>query len=280
MTPTRLLSLVALGLVTCAPSPLLRRDDPVFARGNDNLRADASRISHVEFSSEQSLYLQAQAFDRYRFDLSRPRGVLSYLVQIAAAATDFAPLQVLAGSQGIFELRLRAYDGAAQLYEAQLARFPDGSLAPAALYRLGWVYRSTTTEGFPRGPTEAWDELTRRFPSSPEASLAHLGAQAPWKSQDAATLWSILPGAGQIYVGETLNGIVRLVVAAAFTALAILPIATLIQDRRLEWVPVVLSTAGLIGLQVCYTTAYQDAQRATLEFNEREEQRFEAAHPR
>jgi hypothetical protein len=37
--------------------------------------------------------------------------------------------------------------------------------------------------------------------------------------------------------------------------------------------------AGIILLDVAYTTAYQDALRAAVQFNERQETAFEAQHP-
>lgn len=103
--------------------------------------------------------------------------------------------------------------------------------------------------------------------------------RAPAKSLDRATAWSILPGAGQIYAGEVLNGSVRLSVAAGFGALALVPIVGMVRERRFRWVPTALSLVGIVGLQVAYTTSYQDSQRAVLEFNERQEAAFEASHP-
>jgi hypothetical protein len=51
--------------------------------------------------------------------------------------------------------------------------------------------------------------------------------------------------------------------------------------RLLLFVPlrIAASTLGFIGLQVVYTTSYQDAQRAALEYDERQEAAFMAAHP-
>ncbi len=75
-----------------------------------------------------------------------------------------------------------------------------------------------------------------------------------------------------------LNGTVRLSVAAAFGALALLPLVGMVRAQQFRWAPTVLSLAGLVGLQVTYTTAYQDAQRAVLDFNERQEAAFDAAN--
>ena len=57
------------------------------------------------------------------------------------------------------------------------------------------------------------------------------------------------------------------------------PLVMAARGHALGWQGVAVSTAGLIGLQVSYTTAYQDAQRAALEFDERDEAAFFAAHP-
>jgi len=174
---------------------------------------------------------------------------------------------------------LRAYDGAAQLYEAFLERYPGSRLRALALYRLGWAYRCRYTEGFSRGSSETLAQLEQEFPHSPLARLVPDVRATPWKSQDTAALWSLLPGAGQIYVGETGNGLARLTVASAFAALAIVPLVVLVKNHSVEWLPIVLSTAGFVGLQVSYTAALQDAQRGVLNFNEREEATFLAAHP-
>jgi len=91
---------------------------------------------------------------------------------------------------------------------------------------------------------------------------------------------TILPGLGQIYAGETLNGVARLALAVSFAALFAVPLALAVHEDALGWKRVAASTAGLIGLQVVYTTSYQDAQRAALEYDERQEAAFLAAHPR
>jgi hypothetical protein len=50
-------------------------------------------------------------------------------------------------------------------------------------------------------------------------------------------------------------------------------------ERELDWRGVTISIVGVVGLQVSYTAAFQDAQRAAMEWNERQEAAFEAAHP-
>ena len=45
------------------------------------------------------------------------------------------------------------------------------------------------------------------------------------------------------------------------------------------WPLMVTSVGGFILLNVAYTSAYQDAQRATVEYNERRDAEFHRRHP-
>ncbi len=272
-----LLASLCSGCATTAP-PL--RDDRRFAEGQRRLRATAGRVAGgSELAPDEALFLQAEAFYDYRFELKRTRSPGSYLAQTVAAFTDFAPLTVLAASQGLFDLRLRAYDGAAQLFTALASDHPESRLRPLALYRLGWACRSTSSDGFPCSSPTSFGTLGRDYAGSRLAARASLAEIVPSRSLDRATLWSILPGAGQIYAGEVWNGTARLSVGAAFGALALVPIVGMVRAKRFGWLPTALSLAGVVGLQVTYTTSYQDAQRAVLDFNEAQEAAFEAAHP-
>jgi hypothetical protein len=209
------------------------------------------------------------------------------VAQTLAVATEFAPLQALASSAGMFGLRLRVYDGAVQLWETLLQRSPDTTLRPLALYRLGWAYRSLGASGFPRDSDQAFDELATRFPTSPLAPLAVAARGVPWRSQDTAIAWSIVPGLGQMYAGETLNGAARLASALACAALIVVPSCLLyrrVDDRNKvvfgkDWPYIVTPFVGIILLNVAYTTAYQDAIRAAVQFNEHAEGDFERRHP-
>lgn len=276
-------ALLLLTCVACTPSALLRPDDASFHTAHRELtrsvEATQPAASAEPPAPDTVLWLQAESFYRYRFDLDTPRSTGSYVAQLAAAATDFAPLLVAASEEGMMDLRLHAYDGAAQLYEELLARYPDSRYRPLALYRLGWAYRSTLTEGFPRDSARALEQLQREYPDAPVAVLVPQLQDVPWKSQNTASVLSLIPGAGQMYVGETANGLARLGLSLGFAALAVVPLVSLAQERHLRWVPIILSTAGFAGLQVSYTAAYQDAQRAVLQFNERQEAAFAASHP-
>ncbi|MFL5350778.1 MAG: hypothetical protein ACJ8AT_38905 [Hyalangium sp.] len=278
--PTLLLLLTC---VACAPSALIRPDDASFNAAQRELARDvraAPPAAHAEPPAPDTvLWLQAESLYRYRFDVEAERPTASYVAQLAAAATDFAPFLVAASSEGMMDLRLHAYDGAAQLYEALLARYPNSAYRPLALYRLGWAYRNTLTEGFPRDSAGAFELLQREYPTAPVASLVPQLQAMPWRSQNTAAALSLIPGAGQLYVGETANGLVRLGISLGFAALAVVPLVSLAHERHLRWIPILLSTAGFTGLQVSYTAAYQDAQRAVLQFNERQEAAFSTAHP-
>ncbi len=274
--------IVAAGLLACgcAPSVLIPRRDADFTRSTSRLaRSDAAVLGLAQAPTpDRALFLQAESFDLYRFTLRRSAD-LTLAAQILAATTDFSPLNYLAAGLEVDDLRLQAYNAAAQLYEALLERYPDSPLAPLALYRLGWVYRNVDLPGFPTGAEGAVRRLRECYPDSPLVPWALAAAKVPYRTQSGATAWSILPGAGQIYVGQWASGAVRLSVAAGFSALALAPIGSMLVRRRLDWVGVILSTLGVVGLQVTYTTAYQDAERGALEFNEARERDFDRAHP-
>jgi hypothetical protein len=237
-----------------------------------------SWLGHPPAREEAALFLQAEADFLYRPDI-RGASALSLAGTALAAVTDFAPLGVWSASADEDGLRLLAYDGAVRLFELFLARYPDSPLAPFALYRLAWAYRGVSAPLFPRDPDTCAREVEARFPASPFAAWAAETRKIPYKLQGTAAAWSILPGAGQIYVGKPGSGWARLAIAAACTAAALIPPAFMIRDRELDWPGLALSAAGFIGLQISYTLAFQDAQRGALLFNERQEDRFRRGHP-
>ncbi len=280
-------TLACLGIAACGGNPLIRPDDQTFTRAQTRLLHTQTLVDTASASKAESVaFMQAEGLYQYRFEPAA-RSFGSYFMQALAVATEFAPLQALAASAGMFELRLRGYDGAVQLWESLLLRSPLCTLAPLTLYRLGWAYRSLNTSGFPREePQEAFDELIRRFPLSPLSKLAIDAKSVPWKSQDMAIGLSIVPGAGQAYAGEWGNGSLRFLTAAVFAAVAIVPIVVIYknsqQDRlwtrqNAAWAGT--SILGIILLNVAYVAAYQDAQRAVVQFNERGERAFEDRHP-
>ena len=142
------------------------------------------------------------------------------MAQAAAVIVELPMFQSLAGSLDLLDLRLRSYDAATQLWESLLAERPTTSLRPLVLYRLGWSYRSTGVSGLPReSGDEAFDLLIHEDPQSPLAGLAREAKGVPWKSKSHATGLSLVPGLGQMYVGEYLNGTIRLSVALAAAAM-------------------------------------------------------------
>jgi hypothetical protein len=285
----RALTLLAVTLaVGCGGSVLVRPDDQTFARAQQRLAHMAATPEVTAApAAERSLFMQAESLYDYRFD-PPARGVGNYVAQTIAVATEFAPLQALASSVGLFELRLRVHDGAVQLWEMLLARHPTTSLRPLTLYRLGWAYRSVGVSGLPReGGDQAFAELIGQHPESPLAALAIEARRVPHKSQDTAIALSLIPGLGQMYAGEVTNGAARLTAALACAAMIVVPSVLLYQrvnDRDgfsagKDWPYVAVPFVGIILLNVVYTTAYQDAVRAAVQFNERAEEAFADRHP-
>ena len=204
--------------------------------------------------------------------------------QAAAVAFDFPALQAVAGSLDLIDLRLKTSDGAVHLWETLLDHHPQTELRPLTLYRLGWAYRSSGATGFPReAGDEAFAELIAIYPNSRFSPLAAQARSSPWKSKDTATGLSIVPGLGQMYVGEHMSGTIRLAVALAAVALIAVPVYIGYQRRDdlswgRDWPLVVTGLGGIILLSIDYTTAYQDALRGVVEWNERAEASFEKQH--
>ncbi len=270
----------------CAKKPLMiSSEDQTFHRAQQRLQETTKRINEIQASDEEhTLFLQAEGLYEYRFSFP-PRGFFGYLAEGAAAATDFPAFQALAGSLDLADLRIRSSDSAVHLWETLLTQYPNTPLRPLTLYRLGWAYRNTAVTGLPRkSGNEAFDLLVKEYPDLPLTTLSKEALGVPWKSKSTATAWSFIPGAGQIYVGETLNGVVRLTIGLAALSAVVIPIVIAYQrGHELEWGnswPLIATGfAGLIVLSINYTAAYQDAMRAVVEFNEREEDKFLKRHP-
>lgn len=282
------LSLLVVSMIVgtaCGGSALIRPDDGTFARAQDRLAKTAAAVHQLNAPEpERLLFMQGESMYRYRFD-PPPRSVGGYVAQAAAAALDFPALQAVAASLDLFDLRLKMHDGAVQIWESFLARHPRSALRPLTLYRLGWAYRSKISPGFPReDPHESLDQLMRDHPTSSLVPFALEARRAPWKSQDTAAGLSIIPGLGQMYVGETGDGAVRLAIALAAAAMILTPSYIAWQRRddltfKKDWPLLAVGLGGLIILSIDYTMTYTDAQRAVMQFNEREEQKFEDRTP-
>jgi len=279
------LLLILTALAGCASSVVIRHDDPEYARARERLARTQAEVDRLPAGPDEKLrFLQAESFYRYRF-VFPARSAGAQLAQAAAVIVELPAFQSLAGSLDLMELRLRSYDAATQLWESLLAERPTTLLRPLLLYRLGWSYRSTGVSGLPReSGDDAFDLLIREAPSAPLADLGRAAKLVPWKSKSTATGLSLLPGLGQMYVGEYLNGTIRLGIALASAAMVVVPIVVAYQRRDEltwgnDWPLLASGLTGLFVLSIDFTTAYQDAVRGVVQFNERAEEDFERAHP-
>jgi hypothetical protein len=276
---------IAATLSACSSSVAIRDDDPLFRRARERLARTQAEVDRTTAAADEKLlFMQGEGFYRYRFTFPG-RGLGGHLAQAAAVLIELPAFQTLAGSLDVMELRLRSYDAATQLWERLLAERPATPLRSLLLYRLGWSYRNAGVAGLPReSGEEAFDLLIRDNPGAPLADLARQAKRVPAKSKSRATGFSIVPGLGQMYAGEYLNGSVRLAVALAAAAMIVVP-AVIAYGRRDDlgwsgdWPLLATGLGGLFILSIDYTTSYQDALRAVVQFNERAEEVFERDHP-
>ncbi len=272
--------LIAGLLNACAASSvLIRQDDQTFSRAQQQLQRTEKTVDELKPEpSERILFMQAEGFYRYRF-LPSERSTGKYLAEAAAAITDFPGFQSLAGSLGLQELRFRAPDSAVQLWETLLELHPQTRLRPLTLYRLGWAYRSVGTQGLPRSSPEAFNELIKEQPNSSLAAFAKEAKTVPWKSKETAAVRSLIPGFGQMYLGETRNGLVRLGIAVAALVAVAAPAYAAARGRHVSPLEVAAGLGGLIVLSFDFTSSYDDAVRGVVRWNERAESEFNRANP-
>jgi hypothetical protein len=271
-------------LAGCGGSVLIRHDDLTYRDGIAHFQRTRRLVeASLAPDEDQAMFLEAEGFYRYRFE-PPGRSAISYLAQGAASVVSLPVLDSLAGALDLFSLRLRTADAAVQLWETLLVRDPVTTLRPLALYRLGWAYRNALGSGFPSGADAAFDALIVKYPASDLARLAADARRVPWKSQSAATAWSVVPGLGQFYTGHYASGALRLTIAAAAAAAIIVP-TVLAYERGSnlslshDWPLFVIAGAGAAVLAVDYSSSYQDARATAIELNERAEAAFEARHP-
>jgi hypothetical protein len=278
------IALVALVVAGCGHSVVIPRADLTYRASIEHYQRTRQLITATLAPDEdQAMFLQAEGFYRYRF-LPPGRSAAAYLVEAAASLIDLPVLDSVAGALDLYSLRLRINDASVQLWESLLARAPATPLRPLALYRLGFAYRNAMASGFPRESDDAFGELETKFADSPLTPLARVARRMAWKSQGAATAWSIVPGLGQMYSGHYASGGVRLAIAlAAVTALVVPSVIAVERGRDLsfrhDWPLFAIAVGGAVALTVDYSSSYQDARAAAMEFNERAEAAFEAAHP-
>lgn len=284
---TNLMAAMALSFIlsACSMSVLIRPDDAVFNDAQQRLEHTVKIVDEIKPSSlERNLFLQGESFYRYRFE-PPPKGVVPYLAEGAAAITDFPGFQSLSSSLQLQDLRYRSYDSAIQLWETLLTRYPSTNLKSLTLYRLGWAYRNAGARGLPReSPDSAFDQLIKEDPNSPLSTLAHEAKSLSWKSKTTATTRSVIPGLGQMYVGETRNGLIRLGVAVATLAAVIAPVYVAAHRNsnltwHRDWPLIASGFGGLIVLSLDFTSSYEDAMRGVVQWNERAEAEFNHLHP-
>ena len=273
---------LACALAACSSSVLIARDDHMYQTAIAHYRRTRELVrATLAPEDEQAMFMQAEGLFRYRF-LPPPRSKASFAAQIAASAIDLPVLESVSGAFDLQALRLKTYDGAVQIWESLLADVPATPLRDLALYRLGWAYRNTQVSGFKRESQDAFAELSKS--DSPLAGLAGAARATPYKSTGVATAWSIIPGAGQIYTGAYASGIARMAVAAAATAMIIVPSVVAYERRSSlswhnDWPLLVTGIVGATILTIDYSTSYDDALRRVIERNEQIEAAFESGHP-
>jgi len=126
--------------------------------------------------------------------------------------------------------------------------------------------------------------LVRSKPVSDLAGLIPAARAVPWKSKGTAATWSLVPGLGQMYVGERGSGIARLAIALAAAGAIATPIVVGLHRSsgltfRHDWPLLALGLSGLVVLSIDYTDSYRDAMRGVIQWNERAETAFEDSHP-
>lgn len=278
-------SLIIIFFTSCSTSSvLIKPDDQVFNQSQQRFERTIALIDKMKPPlAERALFLQAESFYRYRFEPLK-KSKMSFFAEAAASITDFPAFQSLAGSLNLLDLRVRASDSAIQIWETFLKRYPQSSLRPLTLYRLGWAYRNVAATGLPReNPNQAFDELINEEPTSSLAELAKESENIPWKSKSTAAKRSLIPGLGQMYVGETKSGIIRLGVAVASVAAILVPIYIAShRDSKLtlkhDWPLLATGLGGLIVLSFDYTSSYEDSMRGVVDWNERAEDSFNSVH--
>jgi hypothetical protein len=267
----------------CAHSALIDRDDVDYRRAVERYAVTRRLVTEsLAPDDDQEMFLMAEAMFRYRF-AAPARSPAGYVAEIGASIIDVPALESLAGSLDLFSLRLKTNDGAVQLWETLLSRDRDTPLAAFTLYRLGWAYRKSVVSGMPRNSDRAFDDLIAQHPASPLVPLATAAKHVRWKSPRAATAWSLIPGAGQMYAGKYGSGTIRLAIAVAAAAAVVLP-AVVAYERRDElswgadWPLIVSGVIGGTVLTVDYSRAYDDALRDVIEIDDEREAAFEAEH--
>ncbi len=260
-------------------SALIRKDDHTFLKAQQQLQRTEKIIDGLNPElSERNLFLQAENFYQYRF-LPPEKNTAKYLSEAASAITDFPGFQSLTGSLGFEDLRFRSSDSAVQIWETLLDFYPKTKLRSFTLYRLGWAYRNVGAQGLPRSsPDEAFNQLIKDYPNSLLAKLSKKAKTIPWKSKETAAVRSLIPGFGQMYLGETHNGLIRLGVAIAALVAVALPVYDAAHGGQKSSLDIAAGLGGLIVLSFDFTSSFEDAMRGVVLWNERAEYEFNFAN--
>jgi len=261
-------------------SVLIPHDDATFAKAQKaslHIKKIVDRLNPPQ--SEKQLFLQAESFYQYRFS-PPPKSSGKYLAEAASAITDFPGFQSLAGSLDMEDLRYRAPDSAVQLWETLLKEHPKTTLKPITLYQLGWAYRNVGAQGLPRSsPNEAFNELIQAEPNSDLAKLAQEAKQQPYKTKEEAGVRSIIPGLGQLYLGETQSGYTRLGIAFASLVAIAVPAYHAFKGNHNSVASTAIGLGGLITLSFDFTDSYEDAIHGVVRWNEKIESDFKQRYP-
>jgi len=275
------LFIMSLLCVSCSTTTvLIHQDDRTFSEAQSHFQNIEKVVKKMDPpESERSLFMQAEGFNQYRFTPPK-KSTEKYLAEAASAITDFPGFQSLAGSLDMQDLRYRAPDSAVQLWETLLQEYPDTILKPLTLYRLGWAYRNVGAQGLPRtSPDEAFDELIQEEPNSKWGKLAIDAKKVPYKTKEEASFRSLIPGMGQMYLGETQSGLTRLGIAVAGLIAIAVPVYNASHGHHQSLASTALGLGGLIVLSFDFTDSYEDAIHGVVRWNERAESEFQKTHP-
>jgi len=274
------LLIIVLSSTSCATeSVLVHHDDVTFSKAQYHLQHIEKMLDQFNPPpAERRLFMQAEGFYQYRFAPPK-KSSAKYLAEAASAVTDFPGFQSLAGSLDMADLRYRAPDSAVQLWETLLKQHPNTPLKPLTLYRLGWAYRNVGAQGLPRSSSKAFDALIQQQPHSQWSMLAENAKEVPYKSKEEAGFRSIIPGMGQLYLGETQSGLSRLGIAIAGLIAVAVPVYAAAHGNHRSLLSTAVGLGGLIVLSFDFTNSYEDAIHGVVRWNERAESEFQHRYP-
>ena len=221
--------------------------------------SDAPQIDFVAFrvaASYQNAGKLENAIRAYQFLVDTyPKSIL-----VARAKNNIAQCHVLLGdsAQGIASLK------------QFLSEHKESSLAPRAHFTIGMLH---IDKGEWAQASSVWNEVFLTYPESPFAKVSDRLARTV-KDVDtlrhrsptvAGVLSALVPGSGQVYSGQTMNGFY------AFVSVAVLGSASFYyaDQKRYE----VAIPVGVLGIFLYGNSIHQSIQTARA-FNHQQEQHF------